>query len=390
MTDIDEAPADHDPGGGGVSLTRRQVFGGLAGSLLLGGVAGGAIGGAVGARADGSSPSPQVSDAAAPSDGPRAPLEVITLGTKGGPPPDPDRAGISTAVIVDGAVYVVDAGRGSLTQYVRAGLALADLTAMFVTHLHIDHVADLYDYFLLGGNANFGDTVPDRVPVYGPGPAGWLPEPFEGAEVPTVGGDDPTPGLTDVLDTWAGAHAYSTNLFIRGSSIRDPRGQIDDREIDVSGVDATAADTAPRMDPLVVHEDDRVRLSAILVPHGGVFPAFAYRFDTDHGSVTLSGDTTYSDNLLSLARDTDILIHEAVNVEGFDGPPALIDHLLTSHIEIQRAGEVAQAAGARRLVMSHVGDLANDVVDPARWKAWAQEGYDGEVTIANDLDRFRV
>ncbi|MBR7560488.1 MBL fold metallo-hydrolase, partial [Mycobacterium tuberculosis] len=72
--------------------------------------------------------------------------------------------------------------------------------------------------------------------------------------------------------------------------------------------------TAPRMSPFTVVEDDRVKVTAVLVPHGPVFPAFAFRFDTDHGSITLSGDTRESDNLVNLAQGTDVLIHEAINV----------------------------------------------------------------------------
>ncbi|WP_031037570.1 hypothetical protein [Streptomyces sp. NRRL F-5650] len=54
----------------------------------------------------------------------------------------------------------------------------------------------------------------------------------------------------------------------------------------------------------------------MLVPHGPAFPAFAYRFDAEHGSVTFSGDTTYSDNLERLADGSRLLVHEAVNVRG--------------------------------------------------------------------------
>ncbi|MER5391002.1 hypothetical protein [Saccharopolyspora sp. NPDC002686] len=65
-----------------------------------------------------------------------------------------------------------------------------------------------------------------------------------------------------------------------------------------------------------VMEDDRVKVSAVLVPHGPVFPSFAFRFDTAHGSVTFSGDATCTDNLVKLARGSDILVHEAINLRG--------------------------------------------------------------------------
>lgn len=318
-------------------------------------------------------------------------LDVVFLGTKGGPPPTPEAAGISTAVVVDGAAYLVDVGRAAVTQFVRAGLRFRDLKAVFITHLHVDHTADYFNLFLLPGNAHPSrwDALPDAVPVYGPGPAGGLPPAPDGVPDAVPHGDQ-APGLAALTDLAASAYAYSTNLFLRESGIRHTRSLADVHEIDVSATGATFENTSPDMDPIVVLEDDRVRVTAVLVPHGPVFPAFAYRFDTRHGSVTLSGDTTYSDNLERLAQDTDLLVHEAINVDGFRGPEALVEHLLHGHVEVQKVGGVAQRAGAARLVLSHVGDLAHGVADPERWEGWAREGYDGEVHLARDLEVVHV
>ena len=59
-------------------------------------------------------------------------------------------------------------------------------------------------------------------------------------------------------------------------------------------------------------EDDRVRVSATLVAHAPVWPAFAFRFDTDDGSIVFSGDTARSENLIKLAKGADILVHEVI------------------------------------------------------------------------------
>ncbi|MFJ8956291.1 hypothetical protein ACIRO1_40015 [Streptomyces sp. NPDC102381] len=64
----------------------------------------------------------------------------------------------------------------------------------------------------------------------------------------------------------------------------------DVHEIRFPDVGASArGNTAPPMRPFTVMEDDRLKVTAVLVPHGPVFPSFAFRFDTDHGSVTFSG-----------------------------------------------------------------------------------------------------
>jgi len=317
---------------------------------------------------------------------------VVLLGTAGGPPPHADRCGIASALVVDGKTYLVDAGRGMVTQYLRGGLKLADLAAVFVTHLHGDHVADYYNLFLLGGNPppTLMDSLPDTTPVFGPGPAGGLPPTFGGGSSPTVNPADPTPGLRSLTTYCNDAYAYSTNVFMRDSRIRDTSTLMDVHEITIPAVGASYQNTAPAMAPFVVMEDDRVRVSATLVVHGPVFPAFAYRFDTDHGSVTFSGDTAASDNLIRLARRSDLLIHEAINVQGFAGSPALVEHLLTSHVEVQKVGAIAARADVPRLALSHIGDMASPTINVRAWARWARQGYSGRVHIGADLDVLKL
>ena len=328
----------------------------------------------------------------ASSSEPRPKAYVVLLGTAGGPPPHADRCGIASVLVVDGRAYLVDAGRGAVTQYVRANLKLADLAAVFLTHLHADHVADYYNLFVLGGNASptVTDSLPDTTPVFGPGPAGGLPPTFGGGSSPTVNPADPTPGLRGLTTYCNDAYAYSTNVFMRDSRIRDTSTLMDVHEITLPPVCASYQNTAPDMAPFAVMEDDRVRVSATLVTHGPVFPAFAYRFDTDHGSVTFSGDTATSDNLIRLARGSDLMIHEAINVQGFAGPAALVEHLLTSHVEVQKVGAIAERAGVPRLALSHIGDLASPTIDVRAWTRWAQQGYSGRVHIGADLDVLKL
>ncbi|ADI11735.1 hypothetical protein SBI_08617 [Streptomyces bingchenggensis BCW-1] len=73
------------------------------------------------------------------------------------------------------------------------------------------------------------------------------------------------------------------------------------------------------MRPFTIMEDDDVKVTAVLVPHGAVFPAYAYRFDTDHGSVVCSGDTAPSLNVITLAQNADVLVHGALYPEGLAG-----------------------------------------------------------------------
>lgn len=160
-------------------------------------------------------------------------------------------------------------------------------------------------------------------------------------------------------------------------------------EIALPDVGASYTSTAPRMSPFPVMSDDRVRVTATLVPHGPVFPSFGFRFDTEHGSVTFSGDTRMSDNLIELARGCDVLVHEAINIRGSDLPAAARSHMLQSHTEVQQAGTVAARADVPRLVLSHIADFG-PALDPAQWARWAKQGYSGEVIVGSDLRAITV
>jgi ribonuclease BN (tRNA processing enzyme) len=320
-------------------------------------------------------------------------LHVVTLGTAGGPPPRPGQAGIATALVVDGRVYLVDAGASAVHQYVEAGLQLADLAAVFVTHLHADHVADYPNLFLLGGWSapGQGQALAGPVPVYGPGAAGGLPPTFGGGESPTTSPEEPTPGLALLTDLACAAFAYSTNVFLRDSRIRETRSLADVHEIVVPAeAGASFENTAPDMAPFVVMEDDRVRVSSVLVPHGPAYPAFAYRFETKYGAVTFSGDTTYSTNLEGLADGSRLLVHEAVNVRGMTLPAPVLDHILESHVEVQKVGPVATRSNVDALLLSHIGNLDSSPVDRKQWGRWARRGYDGQVYVGRELAVYRV
>lgn len=371
-------------------ISRRSVLGGIGGLAALGGLAA--------CTPDSKQPAdPTLSAATATRTlESKAKLEVVLLGTQAGPPIVPDRSGISTALVVDGHVYLVDCGRGATTQYVRAGLPLKNLKAIFLTHLHADHLADYYNFFLLGGYVPqpSRDNIVAPIQVYGPGPAGGLPPKFGGGATPVISANNPTPGTADLTAACISAYAYSSNVFLRDSNIPAIDTLMEAHDIQVPDVGAGYLNTAPAMQPFPVMEDDKVKVTGILVPHGPVYPAFAFRFDTAYGSVTLSGDTTYTDNILIIADNTDLLIHEAINIQGGNLSEDFVHHLTISHVEVQKVGLIADRSGAKQLVLSHIGDLSNGnpyrEIDTIQWAQWAQQGYKGPVSVGRDLQRIKL
>ncbi|MDR7304093.1 MBL fold metallo-hydrolase [Haloactinomyces albus] len=325
-------------------------------------------------------------------------VELTLLGTAAGPPIHPGRTGISSVLSVHGQTYVIDCGRSSATQYKNAELEFRDLRSIFLTHLHADHVCDYYNFFLLAGfgpnDAAEGDGILSPVSVFGPGPAGRLSRSGTAEQAPTIAPEDPTPGLAELTEHSHHAFAYSSNVFLRDTGITDIRSLIDLHEISLPPVGADPIHRpAPTMKPFTVTEDDRVSVSAVLVPHGPVFPSFAFRFDTDRGSIVFSGDTAASDNVVELATGADVLVHEALDIDWYkeNGTPEhKISHLTQSHTPAGTVGSIARKAGVGTLVLSHLAPAPPSSVSDARWRQQAQRGFDGRVLIGNDLDRIPV
>jgi ribonuclease BN (tRNA processing enzyme) len=314
---------------------------------------------------------------------------LVTLGIQAGPPPVPNRTGISTALKVGNAVYQIDCGLGSLNAFTNAGFRFDDLTAMFITHLHTDHITD-YGAFLMSAGYT---AAPDKAPVtvYGPGPAGGLPPSRVGNANPaTIDSDDPTPGLIGTTRALQQAFAYTNNVFIRDMGTDDIARLFDVVEIAVPpGSDFQ--NRSPATAPFPVMSDANVAVTATLVSHYDVYPAFGFRFDLrDSGvSVTFSGDTTKSDNLIELAQGTDVLVHEAQFSldDAYYGNRFPPDYLVNSHTSAEQVGEVAAAAGAKHVVLSHYSPT--DLPD-AMWQAAIGKHYSGVITIARDGQVFAL
>jgi ribonuclease BN (tRNA processing enzyme) len=275
---------------------------------------------------------------------------VVLLGTKGGPTPGPYRAAPATLLMIGGRGFLVDCGNGTANQLAKAGIPLPAIDHVFVTHDHSDHVIDVGALAVLA----WGSGLTHPLAIHGPAPIGQI-----------------------VRDQIA-AMAYDVAIREReeGRPPLAPLIRVDER-------------TAPGL----VLRTDIVTVTSALVDHYMVKPAFAYRFDM-HGaggarSVVISGDTTYSPALVQLAKGADLLIHEAMYLPAIrdmaaENAPTLYEHLIRSHSTTQQVGRVAQEAGVRKLVLSHLVP-GNPAITDAMWLAGVREHYRGEAVVGRDL-----
>lgn len=273
----------------------------------------------------------------------------MLLGTGGGPTPKPNRSAPALAIVVNGAVYVVDCGDGVARQMVLAGVRLSALRAVFLTHQHSDHNADYGNLLLL----SWASDRTDPVDAYGPPPLKRMTRDFLALNDYDI--------QTRIADE---GRVPFANL------IRPP-------ELRAAGV---------------VMQDDNVRVTAAVVDHPPVSPAFAYRFDCPDRSIVISGDTRPSQALVELARGADVLVHEVMHLPSLDSliaaePNAktLREHLLASHTTTEQVGRIATEAGVKTLVLSHFVPGGAPFLDDAVWLEAVQSSFAGRVVVGRDL-----
>ncbi|HEY3981375.1 MAG TPA: MBL fold metallo-hydrolase [Streptosporangiaceae bacterium] len=309
--------------------------------------------------------------------------ELVLLGTAGAPLPVAGRGGISSALVVDDRVFVVDCGRGSPSAFVDAGLDFRRLTAVFISHLHADHVGDLPGLLLYPWGVRSGDGGPlDPIRVFGPSRPAALPSGDAAFHrETTIHPERPAPGTTDLVASILAGYAYHLNVMPLDARMPDPGALV--RAVDIAVPDPPGTVQVP----VVVLEAGPVRVTAVAVTHGRAVPALAYRFDTADGAVVFSGDTTVNDDLIALARGADILVHQVADLaylerHGVTG--AALARMAALHTDVTQVGPVAERAGVGELILSHYLPAEPGAIPEADWARRAGAGFTGITTAGRD------
>lgn len=271
-------------------------------------------------------------------------VSVQVLGS-GGPRINADRASTSYLVWIDGIGRIlIDAGGGSFLRFGQAGGKFEDLSLVAITHLHPDHVSDLPALLWRGDQLRH-----EPLPIAGPS------------------GNEQAPAFDTFLHRLFDAKHGAFQVL--GGSLRPSGKQTGDDGVPLT---ITTVDTRRREATIVINKPDaQLRVTALGVPHADM-PSLAYRIDSRGTSIVFGSDQTGTDpRFAEFARQADVLVLHMSIGAGLTSP---------YHAAPTIVGRLARDAGARRLILSHLGafDIHAAVADVKR-------AYAGPVTTAADL-----
>jgi ribonuclease BN (tRNA processing enzyme) len=248
-------------------------------------------------------------------------MEITILGS-GTSTPDLHRNASGLAVRASDMWLLVDIGPGTMRRMCEAAIDNKWIDIILITHFHPDHVSDLVP-FLFASNYEFGTVRGEPFHVVGPR------------------------GLEQFYETLVAT--YGDWIVPRGNRLLK-------KEMNPRGTDVFA----------------RKGVTVQSAPSAHSFPSLSYRIDADEVSVTVSGDTDVSTELVELARGTDLLVCESSLPDGMKVP---------GHLVPSEAGKIAADAGARKLVLTHFYPPCDEVDVVAQ----AANVYSGEIVMARDL-----
>ena len=256
----------------------------------------------------------------------------VGLCGSGSPMPDPTRAGPCTVVIAGQKEFVVDSGTGSTKVLSLMNLPPARVSAVFITHFHSDHIADLGE-LMLQRWANGAATSP--VAVYGP------------------------TGVDALVAGYMQAYALDSGYRVKhhGPKVVPPGG--------FGGTPHSFPMTKTAPDVTLIDEPD-LKVIAFPVDHGPVDPAVGYKFIYKGRTVVVSGDTMPSQRLEADSHGVDVLVHEglapnlvaiqrqAAVSNGRANLAAILHDILSYHTTPEQAAGIAERAQVKMLLFTHV------------------------------------
>ena len=274
-------------------------------------------------------------------------MNKLTLLGTGCPSPSHLRYGPSSLVSYEGTNYLIDAGSGVTQRLSEAGIKPGEIDYFFITHLHSDHIVDLYQLFISGWHTG-RET---KFKVFGP------------------------KGLKSHFDKIF--EAYKEELDLRKEWEKRPN------------VEGLAYEITEINDELKIELDNAI-IESVKVYHHPVNPAFGYKFILGPKNIIFSGDTRYCEVLEKSSKDADILVHEVF--VGLDYDPVrmssdTIENISDYHTTPEEIGVLASNASVKKLILNH---FVPPVFDEDVLVERIAKHFDGEIVVGKDLMQFDI
>ena len=274
-------------------------------------------------------------------------MNKLTLLGTGCPSPSHLRYGPSSLVSYEGTNYLIDAGSGVTQRLSEAGIKPGEIDYFFITHLHSDHIVDLYQLFISGWHTG-RET---KFKVFGP------------------------KGLKSHFDKIF--EAYKEELDLRKEWEKRPN------------VEGLAYEITEINNELKI-ELDNATIESVKVDHHPVDPAFGYKFILGPKNIIFSGDTRYCEVLEKSSKDADILVHEVF--VGLDYDPIrmsldTIENISDYHTTPEEIGVLASNASVKKLILNH---FVPPVFDEDVLVERISKHFDGEIVVGKDLMQFDI
>jgi len=271
-------------------------------------------------------------------------LSVSLLGT-GTPKPIMERFGPSILVQAGSETLLFDAGRGCLQRLRQLNLNYDKIDALFLTHLHSDHIVGLPDLWLTGWLVS---RRTNPLKVFGPAGTGSMTENLQ--------------------------KAFAYDIRIR----------IEDDKAPAEGCNFLVKEIQQG----IIYEKNGVKVIAFEVDHYPIVPAFGYRIEYNGHVVVLSGDTRYSENLIKYAKGADLLIHEVVVTPDTINKADPKYNVVAHHTTPEQAGKIFNEIKPKLAAYSHIANPYDR--NEQELLKQTKVNYAGPMVIGQDLMRFTV
>ncbi len=254
-------------------------------------------------------------------------ISVTILGS-GTCVPSLSRSACSVLMAVGGMKLLFDAGPGTMRRLLEANTTIFDISFIFFSHFHPDHTGEFVPFLFATKYPNKNQR---KTPLH-------------------------------ILSGKGFSALYKGLKSVYGEWIELAPGLLKFTELDNKGPD--------------FRKFDNFRVDSLPTAHNE--ESIAFKITGNHGrSVVYSGDTDFNENLVALARDTDLLICESAFPDQFK---------VKGHLTPSLAGEIASRANVGKLILTHFYPECDNV----NIEEECRKTYSGPLVLANDLLKIEL